>query len=142
MKKGCVPSGIIRFLGFIMFIGVIVILGMVWPQFDNWIESGTIWPYRADSYRVTYLCGGGKSLNDWASITWINGDHETEIGDYSMPFIVTYTMHYGDQARISARSGTSFNLSCRIDIDNLNWKSAETSGQDVTIESSGIVGHK
>jgi hypothetical protein len=129
-------------IGLIFGCGLLFVLYSTFPQIADYLERNTPWPYRAQSYKVTYYCDGGEYDRDWASITWINDYRETEIGDYSMPFRVTYNFHFGDHVQITARSGGSFTLRCGIDIDGHDWKSAESSGQDVVVECSGTVGHK
>jgi hypothetical protein len=141
MVRGC-SRGLVRGVGFFVCLGVCVVLGMIWPQFSKLIEQGAYWPYRAESYQVTYYCSGGEILKDWASITWINDDSKTETGDYSMPFQVSYTMHYGDHAQITARAGRPFQLRCSIKIDSYEWKADENLGINSIVDCSGIVGHK
>jgi hypothetical protein len=120
-------------------------LAMIWPQLGNWLKESAEYNTRHESYQVNYYVSGDEALSttEWATITWANDSGETEVGDYYLPLSMSYTMHFGDLAHITARKGNgSGSLFCTIGIDDdVRWKHTYSTAKDAVVDCSGIVGH-
>ena len=138
----CLGRGIVRVIALIVGCGLTALIISIFPRLNDDAEQSSVRPYKASSYEVIYGCAGGNPLTDGTSITWINGDHETEIGDYQVPFSVTYTMHLGDHAQITARPIGNFQLNCAIHIDGYDWIFCKNLGEGELVNCSGTVGRK
>jgi hypothetical protein len=115
-------------------IGVILFFTLFNGAFDS--PSYTV-PTRATALRVVeYRVTAGAN----ASLTYTNANGSTEQRDvYANPWTYKFSARPGTHAYVSAQHSKNGAISCRILVDGVEYKSANSSGQYVIATCSGAV---
>jgi hypothetical protein len=121
----------------VVVIGVVLFFTTFSNAFKNSSSSYRAVPTRAPALRsVEYRVTAGAN----ASLTYTNANGSTEQKDvYANPWTYKFSARSGSHAYVSAQHSKNGAISCKILVDGVEYKSANSSGQYVIATCSGAV---